>query len=177
MRLGAVALGLLLNGTLATVHGQDATAWSPRTNYLERCGGCHGTDGHSTSTLVPDLKDRVGYFLCNADSRDFMGRLPNIVFSGLNAPQLAALLNYVVFGLGAASAPRGARPYTAAEVARDLRSPLTTTNLLAYRRRIVKRVIEECGAPESFLTLYNPPRSPSMTADASPPAAAGKSSR
>lgn len=168
MRRRVFGLAVLLTGALVQAHGQDAPVFSPRTNYLENCGGCHGLEGHSTSALVPDLRDRAGFFLCDAESRTFMAQLPNIAFAALSNRALAALLNYVALGLGGPSAPTGARPYTAAEVARLRRSPLTTTNLIALRRKIVRRTIKECGAPESLLSDYHPPRSARVTA-AQPP--------
>ena len=65
------------------------------------------------------LRDRVGYFMCTPEGRDYLIRLPNVAYSAITDNQeLADMMNFVVFGLGGASAPKGAKPFTAAEVAR-----------------------------------------------------------
>jgi cytochrome c553 len=135
---------------------QSLASVSPRTNYLERCGGCHGVEGRSTSMLVPDLKGRAGYFLCSDLGRNYAARLPNVVFSEISDNDLAALLNYVMFDLGAGSAPADAMRYAGGELSELRKHPLTTTDLLAYRRRIVSDVIKNCRAPRSLLTDYHP---------------------
>jgi len=127
---------------------------APRAAYLERCGGCHGVDGLGHTALVPDLKGKAGYFLCDAEGRDYVSRLPNIVFSRISDAEMAALLNYVTFDLGAPSTPLHARPFTAAELAHGRRNALTIPDLEAYRGRVVDRLIAKCGAPTSLRTDY-----------------------
>jgi mono/diheme cytochrome c family protein len=136
-----------------------AAAYTPehltaRGTYLERCAGCHGGDGLGHTSLVPDLKGRAGYFLCDAQGRDYMSRLPNIVFSRITDAEMAALMNYVAFDIGAPSAPPRARRFTAAELARARRRALTIPDLEAYRAAVVGRLIARCGAPPGLLTDY-----------------------
>lgn len=141
------------------IHAQTADraeSLSARTNYLERCGGCHGITGKSASALVPDLKDRAGYFLCSPQSRSYAARLPNVVFAEIRDNDLAALLNYVVFDLGAGSVPAGAAKYTQEELSAFRKDPLTTTDLVTYRRTVLTRLVKDCGAPPSLLTDYHP---------------------
>jgi hypothetical protein len=138
--------------------GRPADAATARTNYMERCGGCHGLEGHSASKLVPQLKDRAGYFLCTQEGRNYVARLPNIVFSNLGNEDLAALLNFVMFEIGGGSAPVNAVGFSAAEMGRSRQDPLTTVNLLTFRERVVSNLISGCGAPRS-MTEYRPPRS------------------
>jgi hypothetical protein len=118
--------------------------------FLEGCGGCHGLEGSSVSNLVPDLKDQVGAFLCLPEGRAYLGRLPNVAFSPSKDAQLAQILNYVVFTMGGTSAPAAAKPYTAAEVGRLRRQPLTVVDLASQRRRIVEDAIAKCGAPDAL---------------------------
>lgn len=125
---------------------------------MERCGGCHGLEGSSVARLVPQLKDRAGYFLCTPQGRNYIARLPNIVFSNLGDEELAALLNFVVFQIGGSSAPVNAVGFSAAEMSRSRQNPLTTVNLLTLRARVVSNLIAHCGAPPS-LNEYRPPRS------------------
>jgi len=130
---------------------------SPRATYLGRCGGCHGVDGHSADGLVPDLKDSAGYFLCDDETRGYAARLPNVAFSQISDADLAAMLNYVMFDLGGKSAPAGAQAYTAVEMGRLRREPLTITGLKAYRREVVAEAITRCKAPDHLRTEYDSP--------------------
>ena len=75
--------------------------------------------GNSAPAEIPVLRDRVGYFMCTKDGRDYLIRLPNVAYSAIaDNQELADMMNFVVFGLGGASAPKGAKPFTAVEVKR-----------------------------------------------------------
>ncbi len=133
---------------------------SPRATYLGRCGGCHGVDGHSADGLVPDLKDAAGYFLCDETTRAYAARLPNVAFAQISDADMAAMMNFVMFDLGGRSAPAGARAYTADEMGRLRRQPLTIPDLKAYRRAVVAEAIARCQAPNHLRTEYDPPSAP-----------------
>jgi len=113
---------------------------------LLSCGGCHGLNGVSNSTLVPDLKDQVGYFMNLAEGRSYLVRLPNVAFSMSSNESLTGLLNYVVFTLGAAGVPKGTKPYTMREVAELRRHPLTEVSLVQMRQQMVKVLIDQYHA-------------------------------
>ena len=139
---------------------------SPKANYIERCGGCHGVEGRSVAQLVPDLKHTAGYFLCDEEARAYIARLPNVAFSQISDADLAAMLNYVVLDLGAKEGVAqpgepAVKPYTAAEVGRLRRDALTIPDLKAYRLRIVERLVAHCAAPDRLLTDYQGPETPS----------------
>ncbi|MEP6884198.1 MAG: cytochrome C [Gammaproteobacteria bacterium] len=119
----------------------------PQRDYILACGGCHGLNGISNSALVPSLKGLVGYYLYLPEGRAYLPRLPNVAFSTLNDAQLAAVLNYIVFDLGAGSAPAGTRTYGATEVGKWRRQPLTEVSLSEYRRRMVEALINRYHAP------------------------------
>ena len=119
----------------------------PQRDYILACGGCHGLNGVSNSSLVPSLKGLVGYYLYLPEGRAYLPRLPNVAFSTLNNEQLAAVINYMVFDLGAGSAPAGTRPYRAAEVGKWRRQPLTEVTLSEYRQRMVDTLIARYHAP------------------------------
>ncbi len=119
-------------------------------DFILACAGCHGLNGVSNSTLVPSLKGLVGYYLNLPEGRAYLPRLPNVAFSTLNDEQLAAVLNYMVFDIGAGSAPAGSRPYAAAEVGKWRRQPLTEVTLSAYRRQIVDTLIDRYHAPPAL---------------------------
>lgn len=134
----AVALALIAPPAGAEVSAKSA--------FLERCGGCHGLDGRSAAVLVPDLRDQVGYFLCTPQGRAYVGRLPNVAFSGVSDQALAGIINYTIFTVGGTSVPAGAKAYSAAEVGRLRRQPLTATDLVAQRAVVAEAVIAACPA-------------------------------
>lgn len=126
-----------------------------RADYVEQCAGCHGVQGSAAPAQLPELRGRVGWFLCTPDARAYLLRLPNIAHSRIkDNQQLADMMNYVVFGLGGASAPKDAAPFTAEEVARERQQALSTTTLKAERARQVDAAIRQCGAPASLRLLY-----------------------
>ncbi|MBS4074020.1 hypothetical protein KGY14_02315 [Ameyamaea chiangmaiensis] len=113
-------------------------------NYLLGCGGCHGIGGMSRQGTVPDLRGQAGYFLCTDSGRRYVLRLPNVAFANLTTPQLTELMNYVMFTLGAGSAPKGARPFTEAEVEAARHEPFGAVSLQAYRADVVRDVTTAC---------------------------------
>jgi hypothetical protein len=128
----------------------------PQSDYVEHCSGCHGMQGNSAPAEIPVLRDRVGYFMCTPEGRDYLIRLPNVAYSAIGDNQeLADMMNFVVFGLGGASAPKGAKPFTAGEVARLRGRALATQSLIAARATIVDRLVGTCSVPESMKFFYD----------------------
>jgi hypothetical protein len=126
-----------------------------QSDFVEQCAGCHGVRGSSIPAHLPELKDRVGYFMCTPESRAYLLRLPNVAHSRLtDNAQLADLMNYVVFVLGGKSAPPGAKPFTAEEVAHERQFPLTSGSLTGERMRLAKDAVRKCGAPQSLRLQY-----------------------
>lgn len=124
-----------------------------QSTYLEHCGGCHGIHGVSAPREVPSLRGQVASFLCTADGRSYLVRLPNVALAPLSDQMLADVMNFVVFELGGSHGAVPKAPvYTAAEVAQLRKQPLTGTGLAAHRARIVEELIEHCGAPGSLRT-------------------------
>jgi hypothetical protein len=149
-----VFLLALLAGAASSALAQHPEHMSPRSNYLERCGGCHGVDGRAFAPTVPDLKDKVGWFLCDPAGRDYVSRLPNIVFSHLTDDELAAMMNYALFDLGGSSTPKSAKPFTGREMGEVRRRPWTVTDLEAHRAQVVRTLVAHCGAPDALATDY-----------------------
>jgi len=141
-------LGLLL--ALLAVGPVAARADTTRLNhaqslYLMRCGGCHGIEGVSVPE-VPTLRDRAGMFLCSEPGREYMVRLPNVALSLIRDDQdLADVMNFVAFKLGGASAPKGARPYTADEVRKLRASPLDGATLARMRQGLMQQYSKGCA--------------------------------
>jgi len=144
---------LALTGLPALLRAETIEALSPRATYLLNCGGCHGVNGASNSRLVPDLKDQVGFFLNLPEGRSYVVRLPNVAFSMTTDEALTGLMNYVVFTLGGANVPKGAKPYTVREVSQLRRMPLTEVSLVQTRRQMVQVLIDQYHATTD-LRLY-----------------------
>jgi len=159
-RIAILALALLPGAP----HAGTPQLSTPRTDYLLSCGGCHGLNGVSNSTLVPDLKDQVGYFLNLPEGRSYIARLPNVAFSITTDEALTGLLNYVIFTLGGDSAPAGALPYTVREVSTLRRMPLTEVSLVKLRQRMVRILIDRYNATPDLrrygADLYGNPSPP-----------------
>jgi hypothetical protein len=129
---------------------------TPQSDYVEHCSGCHGMQGNSAPADIPVLRDRVGYFLCTPQGRDYLIRLPNVAYSAISDNQeLADMMNFVVFGLGGKSAPKGARHFTASEVARLRTRALATESLIAARADVVSKLGSGCAVPESLKFFYD----------------------
>lgn len=112
--------------------------------------------GNSAPAEIPVLRDRVGYFMCTRDGRDYLIRLPNVAYSAIDDNQeLADMMNFVVFGLGGNSAPKASKPFTASEVKRLRAEALATQSLIAARARVVGKLISICGAPQSMKFFYD----------------------
>jgi mono/diheme cytochrome c family protein len=148
------ALGVLLGASGAVPAGdskQMPVLNDTQVTYLERCGGCHGIQGHSAPGKVPSLRGQVRYFLCLPESRAYLVQLPSVSRSPLTDNEVADLMNFVVFDLGGDTGGRAedAR-YTADEVHKLRERPLNEISLASYRGTLVERLIERCGAPASL---------------------------
>ncbi|MBA2588665.1 MAG: cytochrome C [Alphaproteobacteria bacterium] len=129
---------------------------TPQSDYVEHCSGCHGMQGNSAPAEIPVLRDRVGYFMCTREGRDYLIRLPNVAYSAIgDNQQLADMMNFVVFGLGGNSAPKGAKPFTASEVARLRTRALATQSLIAIRADVVSKLGTACAVPDSINFFYD----------------------
>lgn len=144
-----MATGQARGKGVAAVVAPSHESVTARTDYLLGCGGCHGEGGHSSPAIVPDLVGQVGYFMCTSAGRAYLIRLPNVAFARLSSADLARLMNFVVFDLGAGSAPAGARRFTAQEV-RDLRrEPLQPADFMTVRQNVVQGVVKACPRAEA----------------------------
>ena len=155
MTSGATAL--LLSAVAADAEPALPLLTTPESDYVEYCSGCHGMQGNSAPAEIPVLRDRVGFFLCSREGRDYLIRLPNVAYSAIDDNQeLADMMNFVAFGLGGRSAPRSAKPFTAAEVARLRKDALSTQSLVAARERVVGGLMASpCAVPESMKFYFD----------------------
>lgn len=154
---GLAAIALLSGIVSAEAEPALPLLTTPQSDYVEHCSGCHGMQGNSAPAPIPVLRDRVGYFMCTREGRDYLIRLPNVAYSAIDDNQeLADMMNFVVFGLGGNSAPRTAKPFTAAEVARLRRDALATQSLIVARMKIVAGLsTSDCAVPDSMKFFYD----------------------
>ena len=126
-----------------------------QSDYVEHCGGCHGIKGDAAPADLPNLQGRVGWFMCLPEGRNYLMRLPNIARSRItDNEQLAALMNFMVFGLGGRSTAPGTRPFAADEVAIGRTQAFSAVSLVQVRTQLVEKVIRKCGAPASLRLMY-----------------------
>lgn len=148
--LGYASLGLA-SVALAQVVTGSLVAMSPaQSHYLEGCGGCHGIQGISAERDIPQLRGRVGRFLCTRAGREYLVRLPNVAFADMDDQLLADVMNFVVFRIGERSAPVQATAYSASEIASLRRRPLKNAELAQLRATILADAARQCGRGEDF---------------------------
>ncbi|HWQ37700.1 MAG TPA: cytochrome c [Burkholderiales bacterium] len=116
-------------------------------DYSRNCQGCHGHTGVSVSE-VPDLKDRVGYFVHTPEGRRFLVQVPGVALSMLDDRRLADLLNWMLRAYSAAQLPEDFEPYTEREVATLRKAPLA--KVLPVREQVIRGLVRSgvIDAPE-----------------------------
>lgn len=124
----ALAAGLMA-AAASLIHaapsGQNGDAGSPRMNYLLHCSGCHHPDGSgSPESGVPDMRDKLGYFLRAPHGREFLIQVPGTSQSRLSHAEVAELMNWMLGNFSKAQVPAGQSPYTEQEVAALRAKPL-----------------------------------------------------
>jgi hypothetical protein len=149
-----VALCVVAPAANQMLRAADSELTPAQSDYLEQCGGCHGIQGNTAPAPVPVLRARVGYFMCTQAGRRYLIRLPNVSYARVDDESLADMMNFVVFGLGAPTAPANARGFTAEEV-RELRSrPMLGSEVEVTRKLVVEELIRSCGAPADLRLTY-----------------------
>lgn len=152
----SAAAALLFAAVAGQVEPQLPLLTTPQSDYVEYCSGCHGMQGNSAPAEIPVLRDRVGYFMCTKEGRDYLIRLPNVAYSAITDNQeLADMMNFVVFGLGGNSARKGTRPFSAAEVNHLRGQALGTQSLIAVRAHVVDKLIADCAVPPTMKFFYD----------------------
>jgi len=146
LQLSSATADIPASSTAASVPEINHTV----SNYLQSCGGCHGIQGVSAVGLVPQLRDRVGWFLCTPEGREFIVQLPDVAFAGVSDQELADVLNFMMFDLAGASTPKGAKPYSAAEVKQLRENSTLRTGLRARRQAVVSALVKNCGADSAI---------------------------
>lgn len=136
---GFAALALLAGAGNAAQPDWSKTAYSARANYVLRCSGCHGLDGHQREKGgIPALKDSVGVFTSDPDGRTYLLKVPGVRNSNLSPADTAAVLNYVMTTFAGESLPADAPAFTADEV--EAAAKVTITDVVGLRREVSARL-------------------------------------
>jgi hypothetical protein len=110
----------------AMLAARDAGAvGGPELDYALECQGCHRADGTGTPGSVPPLAGSVADFLRVPGGREFLARVPGVAQASLDDAALAAVINWMLDRFDKADVPAGFVAYTADEVGRLRRNPLT----------------------------------------------------
>jgi hypothetical protein len=96
----------------------------PALDYALHCRGCHLESGAGVPGRVPPLAG-VGALLRAPGGREFLVRVPGVAQADLPDAALAALLDWVLVRFDPAGVPPAFAPYTAEEVGRLRKRPLT----------------------------------------------------
>lgn len=133
----------LLILSLALLSTPALAGYSPETNYMLNCMGCHLADGlGSEANHVPRVKDTIGYYLRTADGRDYLMRVPGAALSRLEDDELAAVLNYMINTMAGTSKPADFKPFTGEEIKQHRYTPLLH---VGNQRRMVLQQLEALG--------------------------------
>ena len=112
-----------------------------------QCQGCHLADGRGAPGSVPALKDEVGKFLLVPRGREYLLRVPGSALSPLSDARLAEVLNWIIRAFGPESIAVDFTPFSADEVARFRKTPLTEVEPM--RRDLLGQIgrLETPGRP------------------------------
>jgi hypothetical protein len=119
--------------------------------FSRNCQGCHGHTGVSVRE-VPDLRDRVGWFLHTPEGRDYIVRVPGVAFALLDDDRLALTLNWALETFSARQLPADWRPYTADEVGRLRRRPVAS--VASERAAVVDRLVRRGVIPDALSVSF-----------------------
>jgi mono/diheme cytochrome c family protein len=123
---------------LSVLIATAATA-DPHADYMLHCQGCHGPDGSGAPGAVPDFNGRVAQFLFVPGGREYLIRVPGVSQSELSDARVAAVLNWIVAEFDGAGGAADSAPFSAAEVARHRKPPLTDVD--AVRADLLRAVM------------------------------------
>ena len=115
-----------------------AHAGSSHVDYMLQCQGCHLPDGSGKPGAVPSLRNCVGRYLTVPGGRDYLVRVPGSSQSPLTDAELAGVLNWMIERFGPDEVAQSFVPYSAKEIERVRRPPLTDVDGL--RRELLARL-------------------------------------
>lgn len=138
-RESRIAFGLLAVTSVFLL----GAGYSPQTNYVLHCQGCHGADGiGGLPDEVPPLLDSIGYFLEVPGGRGFLIQVPGIAHAPISDAEIAELLNHILRKFSLEQIPSSFVPYTSEEVGAVRRS---RADVMTTRANLVSTLREDRG--------------------------------
>jgi len=110
----------------------DASAGA-QLDYTLECRGCHLGDGRGAPGAVPSLRE-IAWLLDVPGGRAYLIGVPGVAQSALDDARLAAVLNWVFRAFSPPDPAGTFVPFSASEVARHRRPPLS--NPASVRREL-----------------------------------------
>lgn len=147
---------LVVLGVAAGAHA--AAAHRPRVDYQLNCQGCHLADGSGEAGRVPSIRRTLVELSVVPAGRRYVIRVPGVAESPLSDAATAALLNWMVHKLSDVPAQPSVIDYTAVEVARWRRHPLTDP--AATRARLLRGLGIQPASRARAIASRNTARSP-----------------
>ncbi len=140
-RMLAALAPLIVAGAITS-----AAAGTAHVDYMLQCQGCHLADGSGAPGSVPALNEFVGNYLLVPGGREYLIRVPGSALSPLSDARLAEVLNWIIRVFGPEHVAAEFVAFSAEEVARHRKAPLTEVEPL---RSELRREIERAMARES----------------------------
>jgi hypothetical protein len=110
---------LLFFGLSAAALAAQSASERGRIDYVLHCSGCHALDGSGVEAKgIPQVKDRIGYFLRFPEGRAFLLQVPGLLSAGLSDERAAGVTNWMIEYFAGASLPSDFTPYSAEEARR-----------------------------------------------------------
>jgi mono/diheme cytochrome c family protein len=117
-------------------------AWQ---NWTLNCQGCHRPDGTGSPSTAPSLAGTVSRFLTVPGGREYVARVPGVATSPLANPDLAELMNWILWRFDAEHMPADFTPFTADEIG-SLRTRPLRLEASVMRSDLLRRA-DETAAP------------------------------
>lgn len=140
MRRFALALGLLAfaPGLISPLAAAERT---PQANFVLRCAGCHGMEGHGSEIGgVPSFYHSISTIANDPEGRRYLMHVPGVISASLSDAEIAEVMNWVLGKWG----DRPAAPFTVAEVTRLRAEPVP--DVVRARQTLAAR-FEKAGTP------------------------------
>ena len=98
-------------------------------NFRLNCAGCHLPDGTGRAGLVPALAGSLGKLIAYPGGREYIARIPGVANSFMSDAELADVLNWALYQFDRQHVPAGLVPYTAEEVGRWRKQPMSDATM------------------------------------------------
>ncbi len=115
---------MVLLSTAGSAGAQERRVSGVLEDYARNCQGCHRADGTGAFGSVPRLRGFVGLFTRVPGGRDYLIRVPGVVWAMLDDTRLTRLVNWMLRTYSPEELAPDFRPYTVDEIRRARRRPL-----------------------------------------------------